>query len=139
MALQDSIPDSDRPAAATLEPGLERSDEFVVEDRLVTDVGGTIGVRVLSTPGLVAVMERTSAVLCYENLPEGTATVGFEVCIKHVAAAAEGSTCKVHSKLREVADERKLRFDVEVTEGERTIGVGTHERRVITVGQVKSD
>jgi fluoroacetyl-CoA thioesterase len=139
MALQDSIPDSDRPAAATLEPGLERSDEFVVEDRLVTDVGGTIGVRVLSTPGLVAVMERTSAVLCYENLPEGTATVGFEVCIKHVAAAAEGSTCRVHSKLREVADERKLRFDVEVTEGERTIGVGTHERRVITVGQVKSD
>ena len=139
MALQDSIPDSDRPAAATLEPGLERSDEFVVEDRLVTDVGGTIGVRVLSTPGLVAVMERTSAVLCYENLPEGIATVGFEVCIKHVAAAAEGSTCKVHSKLREVADERKLRFNVEVTEGERTIGVGTHERRVITVGQVKSD
>jgi fluoroacetyl-CoA thioesterase len=139
MALKDSIPDSDRPAAATLEPGLERSDEFVVEDRLVTDVGGTIGVRVLSTPGLVAVMERTSAVLCYENLPEGTATVGFEVCIKHVAAAAEGSTCTVRSKLREVADERKLRFDVEVTEGERTIGVGTHERRVITVGQVKSD
>jgi fluoroacetyl-CoA thioesterase len=139
MALKDSIPDSDRPAAATLEPGLERSDEFVVEDRLVTDVGGTIGVRVLSTPGLVAVMERTSAVLCYENLPEGTATVGFEVCIKHVAAAAEGSTCTVRSKLREVADQRKLRFDVEVTEGERTIGVGTHERRVITVGQVKSD
>jgi predicted thioesterase len=26
---------------------------------------------------------------------------------------------------------RKLRFDVEVHEGERTIGVGTHERRVI--------
>jgi fluoroacetyl-CoA thioesterase len=139
MTLKDSIPDSDRPAAATLEPGLERRDEFVVEDRLVTDVGGTIGVRVLSTPGLVAVMERTSAVLCYENLPEGTATVGFEVCIKHVAAAAEGSTCTVHSRLREVVDDRKLRFDVEVTEAERTIGVGTHERRVIAVGQVKSD
>ncbi len=30
-----------------------------------------------------------------------------------------------------MVDERKLRFDVEVTEGERTIGVGTHERRVI--------
>jgi predicted thioesterase len=33
----------------------------------------------------------------------------------------------------EVVDGRKLRFDVEVTEGERTIGVGTHERRVIEV------
>jgi len=32
-----------------------------------------------------------------------------------------------------VIDERKLRFDVEVGEGERTLGVGTHERRVISV------
>ena len=32
-----------------------------------------------------------------------------------------------------VVDGRKLRFDVEVREGDRTIGVGTHERRVIEV------
>jgi predicted thioesterase len=123
----------------TIEEGLERVDEFVVEDRLVTDVGGTIGVRVLSTPGMIAMMERNSSILAFENLPDGKATVGFEVCIKHVAAALEGSTCVVRSSLREVEDGRKLRFDVEVTEGERTIGVGTHERRVIDVGGVKSD
>ena len=122
-----------------IEEGLERVDEFVVEDRLVTDVGGTIGVRVLSTPGMIAMMERNSSILAIENLPDGKATVGFEVCIKHVAAALEGSTCVVRSSLREVEDGRKLRFDVEVTEGERTIGVGTHERRVIDVGGVKSD
>ena len=114
-----------------LEPGIERSDDFIVEDRLVTDVGGTIGARVLSTPGMVAVMERTSSVLSYENLPEGKATVGFEVCVKHVAAAGEGSSCTVRAKLNEVVDGRKLRFDVEVREGERTIGVGTHERRIL--------
>jgi fluoroacetyl-CoA thioesterase len=119
-----------------LEPGAERSDEFVVEDRLVTDVGGTIGSRVLSTPGMIAMMERCSSKLAFEALPEGQATVGFEVCVKHVAAAAEGARCVVRSTLREVADERKLRFDVEVTEGERTIGVGTHERRLISVGQL---
>ena len=124
------------PPAATVEPGLERMDEFVVEDRLVTDVGGTIGVRVLSTPGMIAMMERNSAVLSYENLPEGKATVGFEVCVKHVSAAAEGARCQVRSTLREVVDGRKLRFEVEVREGERTIGVGTHERRVIDVGRL---
>ena len=121
----------------TLEPGIERTDEFVVEGRLVTDVGGTIGVSVLSTPGMVGVMERTAAMLAFEHLPEGRATVGFEICIKHVAAAAEGSSCTVTAKLNEVADERKLRFDVEVKEGDRTLGVGTHERRVIQVGEVK--
>jgi fluoroacetyl-CoA thioesterase len=121
-----------------LEPGLERREEFVVSDRLVTDVGGTIGIRVLSTPGMIGMMERCASILAYENLPEGRATVGFEVCVKHVAAAAEGAHCRVHARLREVADKRKLRFDVEVTEGDRTIGVGTHERRVIVVGNVKS-
>ncbi|MGZ5314493.1 MAG: thioesterase family protein [Solirubrobacterales bacterium] len=117
--------------SALPQPGIERVDEFVVEGALLTDVGGTIGASVLSTPGMIAMMERTAAVLSFENLPEGQATVGFEVCVKHVAAVAEGATCTVRATLREVADERKLRFDVEVSEGERTIGVGTHERRVI--------
>jgi fluoroacetyl-CoA thioesterase len=117
-----------------LEAGIERTDEFEVEGRLLTDVRGALPVPVLSTPGMIAMMERTASSLSLENLPDGKATVGFEVCIKHVAAAAEGATCTARATLREVVDGRKLRFDVEVCEGERTIGVGTHERRVIDRG-----
>jgi fluoroacetyl-CoA thioesterase len=120
-------------SADGLLPGLERVDEFVVEDRLTTDVGGTIGAKVLSTPGMIGMMERNAAMLVFEHLEPGQATVGFEVCIKHVAAAGEGATCSVRATLREVVDDRKLRFDVEVAEGDRTLGVGTHERRVISV------
>jgi predicted thioesterase len=116
-----------------LEPGISRTDEFTVEGVLLTDVGGTIGVSVLSTPGMIGMIERTAAVLSFENMPEGKATVGFEVCVKHVAGAAEGARCSVTATLREVVDDRKLRFDVEVSEGDRTIGVGTHERRVIDI------
>jgi fluoroacetyl-CoA thioesterase len=119
-----------------IEVGVERTDEFVVEGRLLTDVGGTIGASVLSTPGMIGMIERNAAILAFEHLDEGQATVGFEVCVKHVAAAAEGQTCTAHAKLREVVDGRKLRFDVEVKEGDRTIGVGTHERRVIEIGSV---
>ena len=118
-----------------LEPGVSRSDEFTVEGVLLTDVGGTIGVSVLSTPGLVGMIERNAAMLAYEHMPDGKATVGFEVCIKHVAGAFEGARCAARSTVREVADGRKWRFDVEVREGERTIGVGTHERRVIEIGE----
>ncbi len=121
-----------------LAPGIERSDEFTVEGRLVTSVGGTIGASVLSTPGMIAMMEGSATALAYEHLPEGRATVGFEVCVKHVAAAAEGATCKVRATLREIVDGRKLRFDVEVTESGRTIGIGTHERRVVEFGQLSS-
>jgi fluoroacetyl-CoA thioesterase len=115
----------------SLAPGIERTDEFTVEGRLLTDVGGTLSIKVLSTPGMISMMERCASILAFENLGDGKATVGFEVCIKHVAAAGEGSTCTVHARLDEIVDDRKLRFAVEVSEGERTIGVGTHERRVV--------
>jgi predicted thioesterase len=120
-------------ALGALRPGDERVDEFVVEGSLLTDVGGTIGRSVLSTPGMISMMERNAAMLAFPKLPEGRATVGFEVCVKHVGAALEGARCTVRASLREIADGRKLRFDVEVSEGERTIGVGTHERRAIEV------
>ena len=120
-----------RPGAHRFVLGAARQDDFEVEGRLLTDVGGTLGASVLSTPGMIAMMERCAAVLAFEQLPEGSVTVGFEVCVKHVAAAGEGARCTVSATLHEVVDDRKLRFDVEVREGERIIGVGTHERRVV--------
>jgi fluoroacetyl-CoA thioesterase len=118
----------------TLEPGIERTEEFAAEGRLLTDVRGTLPVKVLSTPGMIAMMERNSAILSFEHLPDGKATVGFEVCVRHVAAAVKGAECTVRSELQEIVDGRKLRFEVEVTEGDRMIGLGTHERRVIDAG-----
>jgi len=61
--------DYGRGAGEGLEPGIERTSEFEVADRLLTDVGGTIGVRVLSTPGMIAMLERNAAILSYEHLP----------------------------------------------------------------------
>jgi fluoroacetyl-CoA thioesterase len=130
-----SLGDVPRPAQSTLASGLEHTFEFTTEGQLLTDVGGTLAVRVLSTPGMVAVMERTCALLALENLPVGKASVGFEICVKHVAGAPEGVRCRSHARLREIVDGRKLRFDVEVRARERTIGLGTHERRVIDVAE----
>jgi predicted thioesterase len=116
----------------SLEPGLESSREFEVEGMLLTDVGGSLGAKVLSTPGMIGMMEYTSSRMVLPHLEDGQATVGFEVHVKHVAAAREGTRCTVRSRLDEVVDGRKLRFHVEVvTDNGRTIGVGTHERRVI--------
>ena len=110
---------------------MERTEEFTVDDKLLTDVGGTLGAHVLSTPGMIAMMERTAARLAADVLDDGRPTVGFEVCVRHVAGAGEGARCTATARLREVADGRKLRFDVEVREGERLIGTGTHERRAV--------
>jgi fluoroacetyl-CoA thioesterase len=108
-----------------------REDEFTVEGDLLTDVRGTLPQRVLSTPAMIGRMESVCTSLAAEQLPDGVTTVGFEVCIRHVAGAVEGARCVARAVLREVVDDRKYRFDVEVLEGDRTIGVGTHERRVV--------
>jgi predicted thioesterase len=122
-----------------LQVGMEATDEFEVEGRLLTDVGGTLGVEVLSTPGMIAMMERTAARLVYPALEDGKATVGFEVSVRHVGAARKGDHCRVHARLEEIVDGRKLRFAVEVTADDgRTIGVGRHERRVIAAGPGRS-
>ncbi len=113
--------------------GLEREEPFTVGGVLTTNVGGTIEATVLSTPAMIGMMEHNATLLAADFLPEGTATVGFEVSIKHVAGALEGAECVAWARLDEVIDGRKLRFAVEVKEGPRTIGVGIHERRVIPV------
>jgi predicted thioesterase len=116
-----------------LTEGLERTDEFRVEGDLLTDVDGTLPMPVLSTPGMISMMEWAATSLVRDELEPGQATVGFEVNVKHVGGALEGATCTVTARLREIVDLRKLRFDVEVREADRTIGVGTHERRVVDV------
>ncbi|HYB30431.1 MAG TPA: hotdog domain-containing protein [Solirubrobacteraceae bacterium] len=116
----------------SLHVGMEATDEFEVEGRLLTDVGGTLAIEVLSTPGMNGMMERTASMLVYPALDVGKATVGFEVNVRHVGAARKGDRCRVHARLEEIVDGRKLRFAVEVmAEDGRTIGVGRHERRVI--------
>jgi fluoroacetyl-CoA thioesterase len=121
--------------SGSLHVGMEATHDFEVDGRLLTDVGGTLASEVLSTPGMIAMMERTSAMMVRPALDEGKATVGFEVNVRHVGAARKGDRCHVHSRLEEIVDGRKLRFKVEVTADDgRTIGVGRHERRVIGVG-----
>jgi fluoroacetyl-CoA thioesterase len=107
----------------------EHSFDFTVEGALLTDVGGALPNPVLSTPGMIAMMERAAAVCAAQQISDGRFTVGFEICVKHVGAAAEGAGCTAKAVLKEVVEDRKFRFDVEVTEGDRLIGTGTHERR----------
>jgi fluoroacetyl-CoA thioesterase len=122
--------------ASSLEVGLESAHEFDVKGRLLTDVGGTLAHAVLSTPGMIAMMERTASLLVYPRLGPGKATVGFEVCVKHVGAALEGARCTARARLEQIVDGRKLRFAVDVVADDgRTIGVGTHERRIIGDGR----
>src|SRR4051812_17994384 len=114
-----------------LEPGLTFEHRFTVSDELSTDVGGSVANRVLATPRMIGQMEYTSMQAVWDQLPEGATCVGFAVNIKHVGSAPVGGECVSVATLTDVQDGRKLHFDVEVKCDDRTIGLGTHERRII--------
>ena len=100
----------------------------LVDETLVTRHVGGPGV--LGTPFMILLMENASHLAVQDLLPPGATTVGFEVCIKHLAPTLLGGTVTVSSRLVEV-DGRKLRFEVECHEGDKLCGVGTHRRTVV--------
>ncbi len=109
-----------------------------IELSLQTQVGKTDIARyygsglldVYATPAMVAFMEKTSMELVQEYLPEGYGTVGIKIDVDHLKASAPGAILLCRSTLIEISD-RKLRFEVEVTEEGVKVGSGSHERYII--------
>jgi fluoroacetyl-CoA thioesterase len=110
-----------------IKPGLVAERAVVVEEKLAVTFTKT---PVLSTPMMIGLMEGVCKDLIEGLLPSGFITVGYEVHIKHKAAAPVGSQVHVWCKLLEV-EGRKLLFEVRVTEGDRVVGEGKHRRTII--------
>ena len=118
-----------------LTEGIERTDEFRVEGDLLTDVDGTLPLAVLSTPGMISMMEWAATRWWPTSCPTTTRPWASRSASSTWAGRWRARCAPSRRDLREFVEVRKLRFDVEVKEGERTIGVGTHERRVIPVAR----
>jgi fluoroacetyl-CoA thioesterase len=116
--------------ADRLTPGLKTETFTIVDDTLVVRHMGGDGV--LSTPSMIALMERASIQAVQDHLPEGHTTVGFEVHVKHFGATPKGKKVTVRAELLEV-DGRKLRFKVEAYDEDKKVGDGTHRRAIIAV------
>lgn len=91
---------------------------------------GSGTVLVLSTPMMIALIERTCRLSVKPFLDEGQETVGTHVNVSHVAATPLGMTVRCDSELVEV-DRRRLVFKVAVYDEEGLVGEGTHERFII--------
>ncbi len=111
----------------SIKPGLTSEQMVTVDDSLVVT---HTKMPVLSTPMMISLMEGVAKDLVQSLLPPGFTTVGYEVHIKHKAAAALGSQVKSWCRVLE-ADGRKLLFEVRVTEGDKIIGEGQHRRTII--------
>jgi len=108
--------------------GVEGHLERVVDDSLVTRHVGGRGV--FATPSMIMLMEQTAHRSVEDQLPEGYTTVGYEVCVRHLARVEPGSPVSVTSLLKEVQGNRLL-FEVTCTRDGQLVGTGTHRRAVV--------
>jgi fluoroacetyl-CoA thioesterase len=110
-----------------IKPGMTAEQSVVVTEKLAAMHTKP---PVLSTPMMIELMEVVSKDMVQALLPDGFITVGYEVHIKHKAAAPVGAEVKAWAHLTEV-DGRKLLFEVKVTMDEKIIGEGLHRRTII--------
>ena len=103
---------------------------FVVGDEHVAKHVGSGDVEVLSTPSMIAFMERVAMECVQVFLPEGYTTVGTAVEVRHLNPAPKGVEVEVAAKLVEV-DGRRLKFEVEARWGSVLVGKGVHERFIV--------
>jgi|SRR6267142_1314123 len=85
---------------------------------------------VYGTPMMIYLMEVTATEAIQKFLPEGWATVGAAVNIKHLAATPVGFTVTARAEVIAISD-RLVTFTVEAHDGVEKIGEGTHVRAAI--------
>jgi predicted thioesterase len=106
--------------------------KFIVAQEHVIDFATGGMPVVLSTPRLVALIERTARESLYPFLDENERTVGAEIEIKHMAPTPLGQNVTIITRV--IGGEGKLwDFQFEVRDEHETIARGLHKRAVISV------
>lgn len=112
--------------------GLTHELTFVVDSVDLVEFAGEGMPAVLSTPRLIAHLERTARFCLAPFLRPDERTVGVEIELRHMAPTPPGAT--VTCLARVVArDERTATFQLEARDSHELIARGLHKRAVIRV------
>jgi predicted thioesterase len=118
----------------SLQVGLKHAATHTVTDDMTPPHLRGEPLRVLSTPNMIALIERTAIDCVQPHLAPGQATVGTRVDVAHLAGTLVGMTITITVELTEI-DRRKLGFRVEVRDELDEAGKGTHERFIVDAAQ----
>jgi fluoroacetyl-CoA thioesterase len=105
----------------------------VVEALLATHLGSG-SVEVYATPAMIALIESAAVAAIDPLLPEGQASVGVALDVKHLAATPLGQRVRARAEVVGV-EGRKVTFRVQAWDEHELIGEGTHTRYVIGVAR----
>jgi predicted thioesterase len=114
----------------SLTPGLTARVELTVTDSDTAQAVGSGDVPVLGTPRVLALAEAATVAATARELPAGMTTVGLRVELDHQAPTPVGRTVVAQARLAQV-DDRRLRFEVTVTDGTTTVAQGRIDRVLV--------
>ena len=90
---------------------------------------------VFSTPYLILIIENAALNAIKQYLEAGESAVGTRVDVRHLIATPAGREVVGHAEVTRT-DGRQVFFRVWAMDGDEAIGVGTHERTVVTTARI---
>lgn len=113
-----------------LKIGMKNSVESKVTENDTALKIGSGSLKVLATPKMIALMEKSAADLVEKVLPEEFTSVGISLNIQHIAPTPVG--IKIFAEVEIISVEgRKIIFTVSAKDEVEEIGCGTHERFIV--------
>jgi fluoroacetyl-CoA thioesterase len=112
--------------------GITHQTQHTVTREFTTD---HLSVAVLSTPGMIGLVEATCLTAVAPYLRERETTVGTHVCVSHEASVREGERFTIRCRLASI-EKRRLTFEVEVLGQKGRVSRGTHQRAIVNVDRM---
>ena len=113
-----------------LKEGIKNTITIKVTQDKTAKVMGSGTLDVFATPSMVALMEQTAAESVQPLLDQGVTSVGTKINVEHLSADPVGIEVECESILTEV-DNRRLCFDIVVSDKHGVVGKAYHERFLI--------
>jgi fluoroacetyl-CoA thioesterase len=118
-----------------LRPGLVGEARVVVDQSNLASAYASGAVDVFATPAMIGLMEHAAIEAVESFLPEGSASVGSHLDVRHLAATPPGLEVRARAELLEI-DGRRLRFRIEAFDPVEKIGEGSHERVIVELSRL---
>lgn len=111
--------------------GLKAETGATVSPALTAAAMGSGSLEVFATPAMIALMEQAAVAAIDPLLPEGQASVGIALEIRHLAATPIGGQIRARAEVTHI-DGLKVTFQLEAWDGHERIGQGSHTRYIVT-------
>lgn len=116
----------------SIQPGMVGEQETTVAEGQTARHLGSGGLDVFATPAMIALMEGAAVNAIDPHLPEGQASVGTALDVRHLAATPLGQKVRARAEVTAV-DGRRITFHVQAWDEQELIGEGEHTRFIIDV------